>query len=266
MQISKEKALQLFDEQIALAEQKRESANYENRYDDFYLLAVDGGEHLVSNLFGKDEAEKYRRQVHGVPSGDSGNRAFDMEIYDSHLGRCITQLQLYRRQIKILWPDESNVESKPQQDNVATLERLARQLPEVIYKLRQRHDDRDTLFVKDEYDLQDLVHALLPIFFEDIRSEEGTPSLAGVNARMDFLLYNEQTVIELKKTRSGLRNKELKEHLSTDIHHYCQHPSCKTLVCIVYDPDRFIANPKGVEKDLSIPYNDMPVHVFIVQY
>jgi hypothetical protein len=220
MGISKEKALQLFDEQIAKAEEKRRSATHENRYDDFYQLAVDGGEHLISNLFGKDEAEKYRRDVHGIAFGDSRNRALDMEIYDDHLGRCITQLQLYRRQIEILWPNDSNTGCEPQQNTVATLERLARRLPEVIHQLRQRHDNRDTLIVKDEYDLQDLIHSLLPIFFEDVRPEEGTPGLAGVNARMDFLLYNERTVVELKKTRSGLRNKELKEQLSTDIHHY----------------------------------------------
>jgi len=266
MGISKENALRLFDEQIAVAEQKRHGATYENRYDDLYHLAVDGGEHLISNIFGRDEAETYRRNVHGIPVGGSGNRAFDMQLYDSLLGRCITQLQLYRRQIEASWPEDSNLASKSQQDTVATLERLARRFPEVVHQLRQRHDNRDTFIVKDEYDLQDLIHSLLPIFFEDIRPEEGTPGLAGVNARMDFLLYNERTVVELKKTRSGLRNKELKEQLSTDIHHYYQHPACKTLVCIVYDPDRFIANPKGVEKDMSVPYNDMPVHVFIVQH
>src|SRR6266568_2825984 len=123
MQINKDKALQLFDEQIAVAEQKRHSATYENRYDDLYHLAVDGGEHLISNLFGKDEAEKYRRHVHGIAFGGSGNRALDMEIYDGHLGRCITQLQLYRRQIVTAWPDDSDPGSKPQQDTLATLER-----------------------------------------------------------------------------------------------------------------------------------------------
>ncbi len=262
MSISKEKALQLFDEQIALAEEKRRSAAFGNRYDDLYHLAVDGGENLISSLFGEDEAKKYRRNVHGIALGGSGNPVLDMQHYDSSMGRCITQLQIYRRQIETLWPDES---SKPQQDTVATLEQMARRLPEVIHQLRQRHDKRDTLIVQDEYDLQDLIHSLLHLFFEDIRPEEGTPSLAGVTARMDFLLYSEQTVVEIKKTRSGLKNKELKEQLSIDIPHYSRHPDCKTLVGIVYDPERLISNPRGVERDLSIPSNGMPVHVFVIQ-
>ncbi len=265
MSVSKEKALQLLDEQIARAEEKRRSATYENRYDDLYHLAVDGGENLISSLFGKDEEKKYHRNVHGIPFGSSGNRVLDMQFYDSLMGRCITQLQIYRRQIETQWLDESTTKSESQQDVVTTLERIARRLPELVHQLGQRYSNRSTLIVRDEYDLQDLIHALLFLFFEDIRPEEGTPSLAGVNARMDFLLYNESTVVEIKKARSGLRNKELKEQLSIDIPHYSRHPNCKTLVDIVYDPDRLISNPKGIERDLNIPYNGMPVHIFVIQ-
>ena len=265
MSVSKQKALKLFDEQIAIAEQKRQSATYENRYDDLYHLAVDGGEHLVSSFFGNDEASIYRRNVHGVAFGDSSNHNLDMQIYDSHLGRCITQLQLYKRRVDIEWPDEPDTIISPEQNTVAVLERMTRRLPEIIHQLGHRFNNRSPFIVKDEYDLQDIIHALLHLDFEDIRAEEGTPSLAGTNARMDFLLYNEQTVVEIKKTRSGLKNKELREQLSADIPHYYQHPDCKTFVGIVYDPDRLISNPKGAERGLSIPYNGMPVHIFIVQ-
>lgn len=262
MSISKEKALQLFDVQISRAEEKRRTATYENRYDDLYDFAVDGGENLISSLLGENEAKKYRTNVNGIPSGGSGNRVYDMQHYEIEMGRCITQLQIYRRQVETLWPDDS---IKSPQNTVTTLERMARRLPEVIHQLRQRHDNRDTLVLKDEYDLQDLIHSLLHLFFDDIRPEEGTPSLAGVNARMDFLLYNEQTVVEIKKTRSGLKNKELKEQLSIDIPHYSRHPDCKTLIGIVYDPERLISNPRGVERDLSMPYNGMALHTFIIQ-
>ena len=42
--------------------------------------------------------------------------------------------------------------------------------------------------MEDEYDVQDLFHALLTIYFEDIRKEEWSPSYAGGASRMDFLL------------------------------------------------------------------------------
>ena len=63
----------------------------------------------------------------------------------------------------------------------------------------------NTLDVQDEYDVQDLFHALLHIHFEDIRPEEWAPSFAGASSRMDFLLKQEQIIIEIKKnpTRTG---------------------------------------------------------------
>lgn len=36
-------------------------------------------------------------------------------------------------------------------------------------QILERHADRDTLKIKDEYDVQDLVHALLLLFFDDVR-------------------------------------------------------------------------------------------------
>lgn len=72
-----------------------------------------------------------------------------------------------------------------------------------------RHEDRDTITIKDEYDVQDLLHALLKIFFDDIRPEECTPSYAGGSSRIDFLIKSKKMAIEVKKTRKGLRQKEI---------------------------------------------------------
>jgi len=68
---------------------------------------------------------------------------------------------------------------------------------------------------------------------------------------MDFLLKDEKIVIETKKTRANLRDKEIGEQLIVDIAKYKVHPDCKTLTCFVYDTDGLIANPSGLEKDLG---------------
>lgn len=121
----------------------------------------------------------------------------------------------------------------------------------ICRQVRSRYSGRDTLDVKDEYDVQDLLHSLLRLFFNDIRQEEYTPSYAGSSARMDFLLSDIESVIEVKKTRDGLRDKEIGNQLIEDITRYKIHPKCKILYCFVYDPDGFIGNPRGLEKDLS---------------
>ena len=81
------------------------------------------------------------------------------------------------------------------------LRRILVRFHRIVVQLRKRHGNRPTLDVADEYDTQDLLHALLKVFFEDVRPEEWTPSYAGKSSRVDFLLMLEEIVIEVKKTR-----------------------------------------------------------------
>lgn len=121
----------------------------------------------------------------------------------------------------------------------------------MVKKLRDRYDDRTTVDVQDEYDVQDLLYAILQLFFEDIRKEEWIPSYAGSSSRMDFLLKNEKIVIEVKKTRNTMKDKDLGEQLIIDIEKYKAHPDCNQLVCFVYDPEGRIVNPVGIVNDLE---------------
>jgi len=118
-------------------------------------------------------------------------------------------------------------------------------------QLEERHDERETLDVRDEYDVQDLFHALLRLYFDDIRAEEWTPSYAGSSSRIDFLIPNLKLAIEIKMTRKGLANKEAGSQLAIDKDHYRIHPDVTHLICFVYDPDGRIKNPRGFEKDLA---------------
>lgn len=133
----------------------------------------------------------------------------------------------------------------------------------VARQIRSRHDGRTTLEIEDEYDVQDLLHALLKIEFDDVRPEEWTPSYAGKSARMDFLIKQHSIVIETKKTRSGLTEKKVGDELIVDIARYNQHPDCKTLVCFAYDPEGRIGNPLGLENDLSGDHNGLAVIIIV---
>ncbi len=147
-------------------------------------------------------------------------------------------------------------------NSIAILTSLCARFHNVVIQLRQRHDGRVTLDVEDEYDVQDLFHTLLTLYFDDIRPEEWTPSYAGGSSRMDFLLDDAGIVIEMKMTRKNLANKEAAEQLIIDKEKYKKHPKCKHLICFVYDPDGRIKNPRGFEKDLS-QTGDHPVTVYV---
>lgn len=121
----------------------------------------------------------------------------------------------------------------------------------VARQLRTRHKNRNTIEMKDEYDVQDLLHAILLIHFADIRDEEWTPSYAGGSVRTDFLLKNEQIVLEVKKTRQSMTAKKLGEELIIDIEKYREHPNCEKLFCFVYDPEGLLGNPTAIMNDLN---------------
>lgn len=144
------------------------------------------------------------------------------------------------------------------------LAKLWQRFPLAVRQIRRRFNERPTLDVADEYDVQDLFHVILTTAFDDIRKEEWSPSYAGSSSRMDFLLPEIEAVAEIKMMRNSLSTKSLGEQLIVDIVKYKKHPQCRTLYCLVYDPESRIANPRGVESDLNDDESDMRVRVIIV--
>lgn len=142
-------------------------------------------------------------------------------------------------------------EASPRPDNVSLIEQICLRFHAVARQLRSRHAGRPTLEIEDEYDVQDLLHAILRLHFEDVRPEEWTPSYAGGSSRVDFLLKSEKIVIEVKKTRTSMSTSDLGGQILVDVARYERHPDCELLVCFVYDPEGRIGNPVGLERDLE---------------
>lgn len=143
---------------------------------------------------------------------------------------------------------------------------ILNKFPAFCRQLKKRYNDRTPLEINDEYDVQDLVHALLLLHFDDIRPEEGSPSFAGSSSRQDFLLKKEKIVIEVKKTRRFLGANKIGEELLIDMARYRAHPDYETLVCFVYDPEGWVTNPKGVIDDLEGKDADGKTRVVIAQF
>lgn len=127
---------------------------------------------------------------------------------------------------------------------------LLKNLPRAMHPLSHRRKGAVPLTFSSEYDIQDLLHALLRPWVSDIRPEEFTPSYAGSSTRMDFLLPAHKTVIETKLVRDALHAKRIGDELIVDIDHYRKHPGCEILWCVVYDAEHLIRNPESL-KDLE---------------
>ena len=128
---------------------------------------------------------------------------------------------------------------------------LVKGLPRAMHPLTHRRKNAQVLLFSNEYDVQDLLHALLRPWVADIRPEEFTPSYAGSSTRMDFLLPAHRLVIELKFIRDRTHAKKVGAELIVDIEHYRKHPKCQILWCVVYDPNHYLTNAEGLCSDLS---------------
>ena len=156
-------------------------------------------------------------------------------------------------------------ETPTPRNTLTILRELAAQLPTIARELARPYRGGSQGFVvKNEYDAQHLCWALIRARFDDVRLEEPTPSHAGGYGKVDCLLSDEEVGVELKHTRDGLADKEIGDELIEDSVRYAAHPKCRTLFCLVYDPEHRIRNPRGLEKDLSVKHGSMDVVVVIV--
>jgi hypothetical protein len=124
-------------------------------------------------------------------------------------------------------------------------------LRRAMHPLIHRRKGVQQLSFSSEYDVQDILHALLRPWISDIRPEEFTPSYAGSSTRMDFLLPKYNLVIELKFVRDRTHAKHIGDELIIDIEHYRIHPNCKILWCVVFDPDHLLQNAEGLRTDIE---------------
>jgi hypothetical protein len=135
------------------------------------------------------------------------------------------------------WADRPD--RPPAPEPLVRLEALLRRVPEVVRQLRVRHSDRPPFRVTEDRDLEDLVRALLPIHFADVRPVSRTPLYATVT-RTDFLLAPEQIALTVKCAGPASAGPELAKQLAEDVAYYASQGICRTLVCFVYDPERLL--------------------------
>lgn len=181
------------------------------------------------------------------------------KAYLKSLDHCDTMMNAMIKEIEI----SGDFEEKNTLTPIDIVIKICLNFHRAILQMKKRHDKRPSIDINDEYDVQDILHTFLKLHFDDIRPEEWTPSYAGSASRVDFLLKQEKIIIEVKKTRTKLRDREVGEQLIIDIDRYKSHPNCDTLICFVYDPDSLINNPVGLENDLNRKTDELNVITII---
>ena len=147
-------------------------------------------------------------------------------------------------------------------DAIQTVVTLAQRSLYVRRELSRRHGERTSLI--DEYDDQDFIRGLLRMFFDDIRSENYVPEYAGSNSRIDFFLPDVKLAIELKHTRESLNSAKIGEELIVDRARFAERSDVRHLICLVFDYDGRLENPRGLEADISREMTDERTGVTVV--
>lgn len=222
-----------------------------------YRTWVARAKKLITDSYGKD-SDFYK----GFVIAESGMYASNHDILTKQLKPAFDAA---KADLVYSVPVKSNALTNSN-DRLELIINILNKFPAFCRQLKKRHDGRPTIEISDEYDVQDLVHALLVLHFDDVRPEEVSPSYAGSSSRQDFLLKKEKIVIEVKKTRRTLSAGKIGEELIIDMARYRAHPDCDTLVCFVYDPDSWVNNPKGLISDLERGDAEGKTRVVIAQF
>jgi REase_DpnII-MboI len=151
-------------------------------------------------------------------------------------------------------------------DDLERILSVLKRLPQALDSLCRRRRNREPFIVADEYDLQDILEAILRVHFDDVRNEERTPSAAGGSAQIDFFIPAVGLAIEAKMTRSSQSARQVGDELIADIARYRGHPGCRALVGVVLDSLGTIANPHGFEADLVSVAGELPMRVLVLPW
>lgn len=155
------------------------------------------------------------------------------------------------------------VESSLDQDPLNLIRKVCLRLHSVARQLRLRRDYRPTLEVDDDYDLQDLLCALLKVEFDEVATDEWTPPYTEGAPRTTLLVNRDQIAVVAKKTRPGLTTKELADQVAADSAYYRAQGRCSTLFCFMYDPEGRIGSPKRLETTLTSVSEHCRVEVLV---
>lgn len=133
--------------------------------------------------------------------------------------------------------------------DVALIEQICKRMPYAArILLNRQRKGKISYTIEDEYDVQDLLHALLRAYLKYSVQEDPLPKVSGTRAsRADISIEELGILIEIKYVRSPDDQKTIFDDFSRDVLLYTSWPHLKTLLYVIYNSGD-LRDPEALEK------------------
>ncbi len=147
----------------------------------------------------------------------------------SNISDLIILEDLYEKMIGL----DIQYHDEPKDIIIGILKEFNNSIKSVTLKRRKDHDKYE---IKDEYDVQDLLHVILKSIFPKVTPEENTPQVGGKTERADFIFKEFGIILEIKMIKDSDKDeKEFIKQIKIDIESYYRY-NPKYMIFFIYDP------------------------------
>lgn len=141
---------------------------------------------------------------------------------------------------------EDNIKSNSyiSTDKMSILKDIFLNFHKFAQQLRVRQNGANPIYIGNEYALQDFVHAILRLHFQNVQNEVSLSEYCGKESRIDFVLKDERIGIEVKFASDNLIDSRLRHQVIEDKEQYIKSGQFDVIVFFIYDPQMVLNKPE----------------------
>jgi hypothetical protein len=142
----------------------------------------------------------------------------------------------------------SSLSTQAPAPDIALLLRICQRLPDAERVLATRHRGKSPYVVADEYDVQDLLQAVIRAYLKYSVQEEPIGKVGGAKSgRADLAIEDLGVIVEVKFVRGPADQNRIVEEFAQDLLQYSKWQPLKTFIYMVYN-SRDLRDPEALEK------------------
>jgi hypothetical protein len=140
--------------------------------------------------------------------------------------------------------------------NMNLIVSILNSFPDMVSKFKNRRAQKNPFTVDDEYDVQDIVYAMLKGAFPTLQAENPNKKVGATFSVSDFTIDDLGLFIETKFIGERKQVKSTQEECKQDMVSYSKQLNCQKIIFLIYDPDKYIDNEYAFKNGLGTKIGD----------